>query len=117
MPFDQRLPSATETFPAFLSANTIEVEAAVAAFEDRLWFAAETIIAAGAPSLSAVAQAASLVRLHGDLFASILSGAIHMKSLGDHASPVCGHALDDDIAASADRLIRRLKQDLSELEN
>lgn len=116
MAFDQNLHSAPKSFPAFLTAPPlIDADDAITAFEDRLWSAAEAIIAAGAPSMAVVATAASLVRHQSEMFASILSGAEHMNSLGEDAGPICGQALRDDIAATQDRLIRRLQQDLSGL--
>lgn len=114
MAFDQNLHSAPKTFPAFLGAPaSTNIDDAVTAFEDRLWSAAEAVIAAGAPSMAVVATAASLVRRQSEMFASILSGAEYLSSLGEDAGPHCGEALNDDIAATQDRLIRRLQQDLS----
>ncbi len=113
MPFDQRLHTTTTTYPAFLSASAFDPDSAIANFEDRLWNEAEAFMAAGAPSISVVAQAASIVRRHSDQFASVLSGVVHMKTLGEDAGPVCGQALDNDIASTGDRLIGRLQQDLA----
>lgn len=113
MAFDQNLHSAPKSFPAFITAPPpINADDAIAAFEDRLWTAAEAIIAVGAPSMAVVATAASLVRRQSEMFASILSGVEHMNSLGKDAGLICGEALGDDIAATQDRLIRRLQQDL-----
>lgn len=116
MAFDQTQLSTPKTFPAFLSASSpLNVDDAVTEFEDRLWVAAEAAIAAGAPSMAIVATTASLVRRQSEMFASILSGAEHLRSLGEDAGPVCGEALSDDIAATQDRLISQLQRDLSGL--
>lgn len=114
MAFDQNLHSAPKTLPAFLGAPApADIDDAITAFEDRLWSAAEAVIAAGAPSMAAVATAASLVRRQSEMFASILSSTAYMQSLGEDAGLICDDALNDDIAATQDRLIRRLQQDLS----
>ena len=117
MAFDQNLHSAPKSFPAFApSSPPIDVDQAVAAFEDRLWSTAEAIIAAGAPSIAIVATAASLVRRQSERFASILSGAEYMSSLGDDGGMRHVGALNDDLTATQDRLIHRLLQDLSGLQ-
>lgn len=120
MAFDQNLHSAPKSFPAFLSAPSsvgedVDIADIVAEFEDRLWSAAEAVIAAGAPSMDVVATTASLVRRQSEMFASILSSAAYMKSLGEDGGLTCGKALGDDIAATQDRLVRHLQQDLSAL--
>ncbi len=114
MAFDQNLHSAPKTFPAFLSnPPAANIDDAVAAFEDRLWAAAEAIIDAGAPSIAAVATAASIVRRQSEMFASIMSSTAYMTALGEEAG-LCGEdAVNDDIAATQDRLIRRLEEELS----
>lgn len=116
MAFDTNLHSTPKSFPAFLTAPAnVDLDDAISAFEDRLWSAAETAIAAGAPSIAIVAVAASLVRRQSETFASILSGAEYMSSLGEDAGPQCSKALGGDIAAAQDRLIRRLQEDLASL--
>ncbi len=116
MAFDQNLHSTPKSFPAFLSApSPINIDDAVTAFEDRLWAAAEAVIAAGAPSMTVVATTASLVRRQSEMFASILSGAEYMTSLGEDAGLACSEALSDDIAATQDHLISQLQRDLSGL--
>lgn len=116
MAFEQNLHSTPKSFPAFLGASaSIDVEDAVSSFEDRLWAAAEAVIASGAPSMAVVAIAASLVRRQSEMFASILSGAEYISSLGEDAGPHCTDALGDDLAATQDRLIHQLQQDLCSL--
>ncbi len=120
MAFDQNLHSAPKSFPAFLSAPSsvgedVDIADIVAEFEDRLWSAAEAVIAAGAPSMDVVATTASLVRRQSEMFASILSGAEYMTSLGEDAGLACSEALSDDIAATQDHLISQLQRDLSGL--
>ena len=116
MAFDQNLHSTPKSFPAFApSSPPIDIDHTIAAFEDRLWSAAEAVIAAGAPSIAIVATAASLVRHQSERFASILSGASYLSSLGDDAGMRCDETLSDDLIATQDRLIRRLLQDLSAL--
>lgn len=120
MAFDQNLHSAPKSFPAHLSTPasidvpaSMNIEDAVAAFEDRLWSAAEAVIDAGAPSIAVVADAASIVRRQSEMFASIMSCTAYMTALGEDAGLRCEDAVNADIAATQDRLIRRLQEDLS----
>lgn len=116
MAFDQNLHSAPKSFPAFMAPSpSIDIDQAVAAFEDRLWAAAEAVIAEGAPSIAIVASAASLVRRQSEMFESILSGAEHLSSLGKDEGFHRGDALNNDIAATEDRLIGGLQTELSRL--
>lgn len=116
MTFDQNLHAAANSCPMPPDApRTCSEEDVISAFEDRLWRAAEEVIASGASSISVVAKTASLVRRHSDMFASILSGANHLKSLGVDGGPLCDRSLDQDLANTENRLISQLRRDLANL--
>ena len=116
MTFDQNLQSAAAASPVPPGPITQDGAGdALAAFEDRLWQAAEAVVASGASSISMVAETASLVRRHSEMFASILSGAKYMTSLHADAGPRCETSLKADIARTEDRLIHQLKRELAEL--
>ena len=116
MALDQHHHSTTKTFPAFLCASErFAADDTIAAFEDRLWDAAEEAIAAGAASINVVAEAASIVRRQSETYASILSGANYMRSLGEDAGPICNQSLSEDISNTENRLIFRLQKDMAAL--
>lgn len=116
MTFDQNFHSEPHSFPVPSNAAVSNCEAdTLAAFEDRLWQTAEAVIGSGASSISVVAETASLVRRQSELFASVLSGAAYMKSLGEDAGPLCDRSLEADIASTEERLIRQLRRDLVSL--
>ncbi len=116
MTLDQNLHAAANSFPAPpVAPHPDRADDAQTAFEDRLWQAAEAVIASGASSISVVAETASLVRRQSELFASILSGAAHLKSLGADGGPACDQSLEQDLANTEERLISQLRRDLANL--
>ena len=116
MTLEQNLRFAEKAYPISVtpSAQRKEVDPPTE-FDDRLWRTAEAVIANGASSISVVAEAASLVRRQSEKFASILSGARYLKSLGEDAGSLCKRSFESDIAHTEDRLILQLKRDLLNL--
>lgn len=113
MAFDQNLQSKNATSPiTAMTADPYDIQDALIAFEDRLWSAVETIVGSRTLKIGVVAVSASLVHRQREIFASFLSGANHSKPQANGSEKTGRQSLSDDIACTADRLIRQLRQEL-----